>query len=305
MATATSIGSMPPATNAASGRRLSARWLAIILGAVVLALLGALLWSLFHGKSDAPRKAPKISLIPLAPPPPPPKEEKRPDPPKEEKRPEPLKEQPEIKPPAPVEQKAPAPEPGPELKMEGAAGDGPSAFSAGRVVNENQIPAGRGVEAKPERAVEAAPRRPLDRSGLIAPPERSDLFAPPEKSGPLNPPETSGLFTAPEKPAPFNPLEKSTLFNSLANYGRLLKTEAQRHFNQNRSLRQRAYRVEVLLWIAEDGRTSRSELVVGSGDDDTDGLLRESLATLPPFSGGPPAGMQLPIRLAITTGGRG
>jgi hypothetical protein len=159
--------------------------------------------------------------------------------------------------------------------MEGAAGDGPSAFSSGRVTNENQIPATKGgggggaVEVKPERSAE--PPKPEPR--LEAPKLR-------------------------------NPLEKSGLFNPLANYSRVLKLEAQKHFNQNRALRQRPYRVEVLLWISEDGRPTRAELVAGSGDEETDALLRESLATLPRFSEVPPTELQLPVRLAITTSGR-
>jgi hypothetical protein len=159
--------------------------------------------------------------------------------------------------------------------MEGAAGDGPSAFSSGRVTNENQIPATKGgggggaVEVKPERSAE--PLKPEPR--LEAPKMR-------------------------------NPLEKSGLFNPLANYSRVLKLEAQKHFNQNRALRQRPYRVEVLLWISEDGRPTRAELVAGSGDEETDVLLRESLATLPRFSEVPPTELQLPVRLAITTSGR-
>jgi len=259
-----------PSGRAGSLRRLVIP-LAIGLGVAGLAILGWLLWAKFQGKADAPPKPPKISLIPLAPPPPPP------PPPKDEKRPEPPREQQEMKAPQPVEQKAPAPAQSPDLKMEGAAGDGPSAFSAGRVTNENQIPATKGGGGSSPAAVEIKPERPID---------------PPKLEPKIEPPK------------PRNPLEKSTLFNPLANYSRVLKIEAQKHFNQNRALRQRPYRVEVLLWIAEDGRPTRAELVAGSGDDETDSLLREALGTLPRFSEAPPTEIQLPIRLAITTSGR-
>lgn len=99
----------------------------------MLVLLGLVVKS-FMGKSDAPKKPPKISLIPTTPPPPPP-------PPKEEKKPEPPKEQKEVKM-EQVEQKI-AP-PNPELKMEGQAGDGPSAFSAGKVTSEDLSKVGGG-----------------------------------------------------------------------------------------------------------------------------------------------------------------
>lgn len=108
---------------------LRRRWPMLVAAAVVLAVVVAILLGMKKGGSE-PARAPKISLIPTTPPPPPP-------PPKEEKRPEPPKEAKE----APQEQQAPkeAP-PAPataDLKMEGAAGDGPSPFTAGRVTRED------------------------------------------------------------------------------------------------------------------------------------------------------------------------
>lgn len=96
----------------------------------VLLVLGLMVWGirgLMGGKGETHKKPPKISLLPDRPPPPPP------PPPKE--KPEPPKaEQKEIKAEAPKE---PQPQAQNEpLKMEGAAGDGPSAFAAGTVKNE-------------------------------------------------------------------------------------------------------------------------------------------------------------------------
>jgi len=264
------------AASSAGGR---GRAKVILIGLVVALLCVALGWSVysaFAGKSSAARKPPKISLIPTAPPPPPP------PPPKEEKRPEPPKQQ-EIKTSAPPEQKPVAPTPTQDLKMEGAAGDGPSAFSAGRVTNENQIPEVRGADTRPPPAPPLPPPLP--------PPPPPVVVVPP-----------APVVVAPA--APRNPFDRSGLFDPIANYGRLLKTEAQRHFNQNRALRQRAYRAEILLWIAEDGRVTRYELSGTSGDEETDVLLRESLASLSGFSGAPPAGAAQPVRLAITTSSR-
>jgi protein TonB len=103
----------------------------LVAGVVILALalVGAGVYYFMNLKSSGgPKKPPKISLIPTTPPPPPP-------PPKEEKRPEPPKEQKEVKM-EQVEQKNEAP-PDQSLKMEGAAGEGPSVFGGGKVVNED------------------------------------------------------------------------------------------------------------------------------------------------------------------------
>ncbi len=93
-----------------------------------LAVVGAGLWAVKGLKgSDAPKqKVAKITILPDTPPPPPPKPElKKPEPPKDE--PKQVMREEQIK-------QAEAPKPaGETLKMEGAAGDGPSAFAAGSV----------------------------------------------------------------------------------------------------------------------------------------------------------------------------
>lgn len=98
---------------------------------LVLALVagGFLVRSMIGKGGDGPkRQNVKIAVLPDTPPPPPPppKEEKKPEPKPEENKPQPQEQ------PKPVE--AP-PEPQ-QLKMEGAAGDGPSAFGAGSVSSE-------------------------------------------------------------------------------------------------------------------------------------------------------------------------
>jgi TonB family protein len=114
------------------------------LGALlVLALMAYGVYKLVAGKTAATHKAPKISLIPTTPPPPPP-------PPKEPPKPEPPKEQKEVKvdQPAPPKEAAPAP-PSQELKMDGPAGDGPSAFSSGKITSENLNNLGSGGQVTP------------------------------------------------------------------------------------------------------------------------------------------------------------
>lgn len=99
-----------------------------LLAALAFGLLAfAAWWGLTHLKAEGPkRQVAKIAILPDTPPPPPP-------PPKEEKKPEPPKEEPKQvmreEAPKPVE----APKPAEAIKMEGAAGNGPSAFGAGSV----------------------------------------------------------------------------------------------------------------------------------------------------------------------------
>lgn len=105
---------------------------------VVLALIGWGLWALLGGTSNKPHRPPKITLLTSAPPPPPP------PPPKFEKKPDAPTEQKEIK----VEQPMPkqdTPQPTPELKMEGPAGNGPSAFASGKITSDDVSKLGSGT----------------------------------------------------------------------------------------------------------------------------------------------------------------
>lgn len=97
----------------------------ILVAMVVLGFLGYMLKSLLSGGSSHKKAITSIKLLPDTPPPPPPKE-----PPKEQPKDQPkeVKEIPQPK----LEQTPPAE----VLKMEGAAGDGPSPFAAGAVNNE-------------------------------------------------------------------------------------------------------------------------------------------------------------------------
>ncbi|MDP3287366.1 MAG: TonB C-terminal domain-containing protein [Methyloversatilis sp.] len=109
-----------------TGRRVRNILLALV-GMGVVGYGGYWLKSQFSKPSTPTRQVTKISIIPDTPPPPPP-------PPREEKRPEP-KEQKDVKVEQPKPVEAP-PQQAEQLKMEGAAGDGPSAFASGDVTNE-------------------------------------------------------------------------------------------------------------------------------------------------------------------------
>lgn len=108
-------------------------WLPKLLVALgLLALLAGGWWLLSqmgHGGDGPKRQVSKIALLPDTPPPPPP-------PPKEERKPEPPKDAPRQQAPDEQVKQAEAPKAPEPIKMEGAAGDGPSAFAAGGVRNE-------------------------------------------------------------------------------------------------------------------------------------------------------------------------
>lgn len=109
------------------------QWLvrALIAVVAVAVLLSLALWlkSLLGGPAVAKRQMAKISIVlpDTPPPPPPPKEERKPEPPKNEPKQVVREEQ--------VKQDQPKPADAP-IKMDGPAGDGPSAFAAGTVTNE-------------------------------------------------------------------------------------------------------------------------------------------------------------------------
>lgn len=104
----------------------------VIIGVVIAALLGAVIWWGVHamGQSHSGPKRQTVKIAVLSdtpPPPPPPPKEKPPEPEKQELKPQMQQEQvkPQEAPPAPA-----------QLKMDGPAGDGPSAFAAGQVATE-------------------------------------------------------------------------------------------------------------------------------------------------------------------------
>lgn len=103
----------------------------IALGVLALLVLGAIgygISKLMSGNAPQKKQVTTIKLLPDTPPPPPPPPPK--EPPKEQP-----KEQPKEAPKAPEPKPAETP-PAENLKMEGAAGDGPSPFAAGAVSND-------------------------------------------------------------------------------------------------------------------------------------------------------------------------
>lgn len=215
-----------------------------LVALVLLVALGLAVRHLMQGTAEGAKRPPRVSLIPTTPPPPPP-------PPKEEKRPEPPREQKEAR----VEQPEQKNEPPPDttLKMEGAAGDGPSPFTQGAVRDESMKNLGQ------PGAPGGGPGGAVPRAGVLDP------------------------------------------FNV---YAGALRGELQRLLARRPELKRRRYGVEVNLWIGEDGRLARFELLGSAGDDDTDQAIRDALAAVANFSEAPPPRMPQPLRLRIVAGGR-
>ena len=131
-----------------------AKWAGIAIGLVVL--VAGLTWlasKLVSTPSAPKRQVAKISILPdTPPPPPPPKEEPKKEPPKAEAKPAPQDQ--------PKPQQAPPPQQAEPLKMEGAAGEGPSAFAAGTVKQDYQGGAvNTGPASAPHTAVDRANER--------------------------------------------------------------------------------------------------------------------------------------------------
>ncbi|MGB6310722.1 MAG: hypothetical protein WBF89_23305 [Steroidobacteraceae bacterium] len=94
-----------------------------VIGVGMLGFVGAVVWggiNLSHGPAGPKRQMARIMILPDIPPPPPPPEIKVP----------PKEEQPKQQIETPKQETPPEPE---QLKMEGQAGEGPSAFASGEV----------------------------------------------------------------------------------------------------------------------------------------------------------------------------
>ena len=103
--------------------------LAVLLALAAVLALGWWLKTALSSDSPARRQAARITILPDTPPPPPP------PPPKEEPKPQPRSDKPPPPDAVPKPQAPPAPANTP-IKMEGAAGAGPSPFAAGAVSND-------------------------------------------------------------------------------------------------------------------------------------------------------------------------
>lgn len=209
----------------------------LIIGIVILAILGGVGYGIkkLLSTKSGPKKnsVTTVKILPDTPPPPPP------PPPKE-----PPKEQPKDQPKEVKEVPQPKPDPAPPaeaLKMEGAAGDGPSPFGAGAVSNDYK-------------------------GGEVA-----------TKIG-GNGPSQASIFYA------------NKTFNRL-----------QEAINNEKDLTTAQYRVVVYVWVDKDGTIQKIELKRGSGNADTDKLLRSALENIKSMNSPPPPDLPNPIKVEMVS----
>lgn len=94
------------------------------------------------------------------------------------------------------------------------------------------------------------------------------------------------------------------ILNPFNVYASSIKNELQKILARRSDLKRRQYRVEIHVWVGDDGKLRKSELLGTTNDADTDAAIRSALADLPAFSEPPPPRMPQPIRLRIVTSGR-
>jgi outer membrane biosynthesis protein TonB len=94
------------------------------------------------------------------------------------------------------------------------------------------------------------------------------------------------------------------ILNPFNVYAGTIKNELQKILSKRADLKRRQYRVEINVWVNDDGSLKQSELLGTTSDADTDAAIRNALAALPKFSEAPPPRMPQPIRLRIVTAGR-
>jgi protein TonB len=118
----------PHQTPASSTRRWLLRGLVVFLALGFVAATAGWLKSLAEDRPSSKRQVARLALLPdTPPPPPPPPPERPPEAPRPEQKPQPEE----------LQKLAEAPKQANEpIKMEGAAGEGPSAFAAGTVTSE-------------------------------------------------------------------------------------------------------------------------------------------------------------------------
>ena len=77
----------------------------------------------------------------------------------------------------------------------------------------------------------------------------------------------------------------------------------QRHFfdalSRNRRILREEFRVVVKVWLGDDGRVQRAEIVNGSGNAETDQMIQATLMDISPLREVPPASMR-PMQLRLS-----
>ena len=84
-------------------------------------------------------------------------------------------------------------------------------------------------------------------------------------------------------------------------YGRVISRHLEEGLRRSKRLQGASYQVQAQLWFDAGGVVQRVRLTRGSGDADTDALLRDEILGLPPLREMLPADMQQPVRIRVAS----
>jgi protein TonB len=90
--------------------------------------------------------------------------------------------------------------------------------------------------------------------------------------------------------------------NPFAFYSNLMQKFLQEELARNKALAGKEYRISVMLWLDNSGKIEKFSLTQTSGNSQTDTLLRNALAEMPPLKA-PPENMPRPVGVRISSRG--
>jgi protein TonB len=93
---------------------------------------------------------------------------------------------------------------------------------------------------------------------------------------------------------------KSDGGNRFAFYSSLMQKFLQDELARNKTLAGKEYRISVMLWLDPGGRIEKFSLTQTSGNPQTDTLIRNALAEMPPLKA-PPENMPRPVGVRISS----
>ncbi|MEI6299801.1 MAG: TonB family protein [Betaproteobacteria bacterium] len=90
--------------------------------------------------------------------------------------------------------------------------------------------------------------------------------------------------------------------SAIAFYSNLVQKSLQDELARNKKLNGKEYKVVVMVWLDNSGKIEKFNLTQSSGNQQTDALIREVLAEMPPLKA-PPENMPRPIGARISARG--
>lgn len=84
-------------------------------------------------------------------------------------------------------------------------------------------------------------------------------------------------------------------------YGRVISRHLEEGLRRSKRLQGASYQVQAQLWFDAGGVVQRVYLTRGTGDADTDALLRDEILGLPPLREALPADIQQPVRIRVAS----